>query len=122
MYFRLLMLALFGTLPAIAAEVPTATVQDFDQKISSGIVLVDFYGPWCGPCKRLGPVVDSAADKLKSGQKIIKVNIDQSGDLARRFNVSAVPTLILFKNGKEVNRMQGAVNEATLLDFINSTK
>jgi thioredoxin 1 len=122
MYFRLLCLALFGTISAVAAEVPTVTAQNFDQSIQSGVVLVDFYGPWCGPCKKLGPVIDSAAEKLKAGQKIVKVNIDQSKDLARRYRVSAVPTLILFKNGKEVDRMQGFVSEEAILEFINSAK
>ncbi len=122
MYLWLLCLALFGTLPAVAAEVPVVTEQNFDDSIKSGVVLVDFYGSWCGPCKKLGPVLDSAADKLKGGKKIVKVNIDQSKDLADRFNVRAVPTMILFKNGKEVDRMQGAVSEDDVLDFINSAK
>lgn len=122
MYLWLLCLALFGTLPAVAAEVPVVTEQDFDDTIKSGVVLVDFYGAWCGPCKKLSPVIDSAADKLQGGKKIVKVNIDQSRALADRYNVRAVPTLILFKNGSEVDRMQGAVSEEAVLEFINSAK
>ncbi|MBS0628846.1 MAG: thioredoxin [Verrucomicrobia bacterium] len=120
MFFRLFCLALFGTLSAYAAEVPVVSEQNFDDTIKSGVVLVDFYGTWCGPCKKLGPVLDSASGKLKGNKKIVKVNIDQSKALADKYNVRAVPTMILFKNGKEVDRLQGAVNEETVLEFINS--
>jgi thioredoxin 1 len=123
MFLRLFCLALFGSLSAVAAEgVQSVTEQNFQQEIKSGVVLVDFYGAWCGPCKRLAPELDKAAASLKKGQKIVKVNIDQAQTLASQYKVSAVPTMILFKNGQEVDRTQGYQTEGDILEFINSAQ
>lgn len=123
MYLRLFFLALFGSISAVAADgVQSVTEQNFQQEIKSGVVLVDFYGAWCGPCKRLAPELDKAAAGLKKGQKIVKVNIDQAKNLASQYKVSAVPTMILFKNGQEVDRTQGYQTEDTILEFINSAQ
>lgn len=122
MRMHLLYLALFAAIPAVASEgVKVVNEQNFDQETKSGIVLVDFYGPWCGPCKQLSPVLDKVSENLK-GAKIVKVNIDQSKALAQDHGVSAVPTLILYKNGKEVGRLVGFNNEAAILKLINSAR
>lgn len=120
MFKKLFFLCLISALPVFAGEISVVDGQNFDQEVKSGVVLVDFYSPWCGPCKRLSPVLDGLADKLKRGQKIVKVNMDKSNDLAQRFGISAVPTLILLKNGQEVDRMQGFVGEQTIVEFMNS--
>ena len=78
---------------------------EFRNEISEGVVLVDFFATWCGPCKMLGPVLEDLGKELEGKAKIIKVDIDQSGDLADEFRISSVPTMILFKDNKIVDTM-----------------
>ncbi|CAN3354707.1 thioredoxin-1 [Diutina catenulata] len=73
----------------------------------SGLTVVDFYAVWCGPCKAIAPVLDQFASQLPN-VTFIKVDVDQSGDIAREYQVSAMPTFKLFKNGKEVGELVGA--------------
>ena len=85
---------------------------DFDKIINSR-VLVDFYAEWCGPCKMLGPVLDGIKDI-----EIVKVNVDEYQDLARKYGVMSIPCLILFDDGKEVKRNVVFMNEAKIKEFI----
>lgn len=77
-------------------------------------VLVDFYADWCGPCKMLGPVLESVSDSIK----VLKVNVDNNQDLAREYGVMSIPCVVLFEDGKEVKRSVGFVPEAKMRDFI----
>src|SRR3954452_22865082 len=70
-------------------------------------VLVDFWAPWCGPCRAMSPAVEAAAEKLGGGAKVYKVNVDENPSVSPRFNLRGIPTLILFKDGKEANRRVG---------------
>ena len=88
--------------------------KDFDTAIQSGISLVDFYADWCGPCKMMSPIVDEIADE-RTDVTVAKVNVDESSELASRFDVVSIPTLIIFKNGKESNRIIGARPKAAIL-------
>ena len=88
--------------------------KDFDTAIQSGIALVDFYADWCGPCKMMSPIVDEIADE-HTDVTVAKVNVDESSELASRFGVVSIPTLIIFKNGKESNRIIGARPKAAIL-------
>jgi len=72
-------------------------------------VLVDFWASWCGPCRMLAPTVDAIADDYASVVKVCKVNVDEENELAMRYKVASIPTLILFKNGEAVNRSVGVV-------------
>lgn len=83
--------------------------QEFGKEVTqaSGPVVVDFFATWCGPCKRLSPMLDNLAGPLTNRVKFLKVDVDQSANLAKQFEVEGVPTLIFFKDGKAVDKMVG---------------
>ena len=87
---------------------------DFDSSVSSGTVLVDFWAAWCGPCKAIAPILDDLAKELSGKLTIAKVDVDAHPDLAAKFEVQAIPTLLVFKDGKLANRIVGMVNKASL--------
>ncbi len=93
---------------------------NFDTTINpqSGLILVDFWAAWCGPCMMLGPVIDQVADELDGKVMVCKVNVDEAQDLAQRYGVMSIPTLILFKNGVEVDREMGVQPKDKLLAFV----
>ena len=90
--------------------------QDFDQEVlkSSLPVVVDFWAPWCGPCKQIAPVVDKLSEEYKGKLKFCKVNVDENHDTASKYHVMSIPTLIFFKNGQLVEQTVGGVSEKTL--------
>jgi thioredoxin 2 len=77
-------------------------------------VLVDFWAPWCGPCKMMAPVLERTAQQRATTVQVAKINTDEQPDLAGRFNIRSIPTLILFRSGRELARQSGAVDAATL--------
>jgi thioredoxin 1 len=80
---------------------------NFDKEISQGVVLVDFYAEWCGPCRMLAPVVEELAQEMEGKITIAKVDTDQSVNVAARYEVTSIPTLILFKKGQAIKRVVG---------------
>ena len=93
------------------AEVLELDMSSFDSTISgNNLVLVDFWAEWCGPCKAMHPIFDRMAKKYRQ-IKFGRVNVDQNQPIAQRFQVQAIPTFIMFKNGEVVDRMMGAVGE-----------
>ena len=117
MTFRFIFIVLFCSITGFAS-VREITAQSFEKEIRSGKVLVDFYGPWCGPCKRLAPVLELLSEDSKI--KIIKVNIDNAKNLTDKYEVTGVPVLILFKNGKEQGRIVGFHDKSAVKRFIDS--
>jgi len=80
---------------------------EFKNEIKDGVTLVDFFATWCGPCKMLGPVIEELSTDMEGKANVVKVDIDQSGDLAEEFKITNVPTMVIFKDGKEVEKLVG---------------
>jgi thioredoxin 1 len=81
-------------------------------------VLVDFYADWCGPCKMLAPILKQVKDEMGDALKIIKIDVDQNQPLANKYQVRGVPTMLLFKNGKQVWRQSGVLQKADILKTV----
>ena len=92
----------------------------FAEKTKSGRVLLDFYAEWCGPCKRLTPILEELAPEVADKCQILKVNIDDCGAICSRFGLTSVPTLILLQDGKEAGRMIGLRSKDEVRQFIAS--
>ena len=89
--------------------------EDFVELTQADKILVDFYAEWCGPCKMIGQVFESMEDEIE----VLKVNTDGFPDLAQKFGVMSIPTVLLFKNGSEVDKFIGLRSKEEILEFIN---
>ncbi|MCH9630534.1 MAG: Thioredoxin [Chlamydiia bacterium] len=93
---------------------------NFDSSISEGVTLVDFYADWCGPCRMLTPILEEIAKTMAGQLRVAKVDIDACQKIAGTYTVTSVPTMILFKDGKEVNRLVGLRDLDGLKQFVST--
>lgn len=92
--------------------------ENFDEIINSNVpVLIDFYADWCGPCRMVGPIIEEIAEE-RDDVIVGKINVDNDPELAERFNVFSIPTIVVLKNGEEVNRIMGARPKAQILSLL----
>lgn len=92
---------------------------NFDEITSKGVVLVDFFANWCGPCKMLSPVLEETANEMKD-VTFVKVDVDQEPGLAGRYGIQAIPNLVIFKDGKAVDQITGFVGKDVIVEKLNN--
>ena len=102
-------------------KIVTITDQNFETEVlqSETPVLVDFWASWCGPCRMVAPLLDELADENDGKVRIAKLNVDENQQVAYKFQVSSIPTFILFKNGQMADRMMGAMPKSAFQSFID---
>jgi thioredoxin 1 len=104
----------------MSSSITTLTDHTFDEEVgaSAEVVLVDFWAEWCGPCKMVAPILDELATEQAGKVRIAKLNVDENPDAARRFGVMSIPTMIIFKDGAEADRLVGARGKGQILEAI----
>lgn len=93
---------------------------NFESVTNKGVSLVDFWAPWCGPCRMLNPAIEKLADEFEGRANICKVNTDEESELSTKFGIRSVPTLLFMKNGEVISQMVGATSEQVLRDKLNT--
>lgn len=111
-------------IPVVAdhSNIITLTDKNFDHQLKNKVVLVDFWASWCAPCKMMAPVLNDVSEELTGNANVGKVNVEEYQALAQKYQIRNIPTMILFKNGKEVNRFVGVKNKEFLLQEINKIR
>ncbi|MEN1968289.1 thioredoxin [Lentibacillus sp. N15] len=95
------------------------TDQNFTKETAEGLVLVDFWAPWCGPCKMIAPVLEEIDGEMSEKVKIVKLDVDENQETAGKFGVMSIPTLLLFKDGNVVDQVIGFQPKEALVELIN---
>ena len=104
------------------AETIHLTEQNFDEALAAtqGLVMVDFWAAWCGPCQAIAPVLEQIAEAAEGRVTLLKVNVDDNPGLAARYGIRSIPTILFVKQGTVVDRIVGAVPKAVVLDIVNA--
>ncbi|MDD2828176.1 MAG: thioredoxin [Sulfuricurvum sp.] len=96
------------------------TASNFADTTKEGVALVDFWAPWCGPCRMIAPVIEELANDFEGKAKICKVNTDEEQEIAVKFGIRSIPTILFFKNGEMVDQMVGAASKQAFTDKLNA--
>jgi len=96
------------------------TTDNFDATVAEGVAMVDFWAPWCGPCRMIAPVVDELAEEFEGKAKICKVNTDEQQEIAAKYGIRSIPTILFFKDGQMVDQMVGAASKDVFAEKINA--
>jgi len=102
------------------SKVVALNTANFESQIAKGVVLVDFWAPWCGPCRTQGPIVEKVAGQLQGKAVVAKVNVDEDQAVAEKYNIQGIPTLIVFKDGKPAKQFVGVNDAATLISAVTA--
>lgn len=99
----------------------TLTKENFEQEVLNydGVAMVDFWAPWCGPCKAIGPTIDEIADEYIGKAKVAKLNIDDAGEISANYRVMNIPTILVFKNGEMVEKVVGVRTKKDLIKMLD---
>jgi thioredoxin 1 len=110
--------------PAVADSelIEHLTAQNFDHKTKKGVVLVDFWADWCMPCKMMAPILNDVAEATDGTATIYKLNVDEQQQIAAQFGIRSIPTMILFQDGKEVERIIGVKSKEAVIASINKAR
>ena len=111
-----------GDEPKKSSPVVTLTSSNYNAEIAKGLVLVDFWAPWCGPCRKMAPVLDEIATEYKGSVKIGKLNTDNYKKFAVEKKIEALPTIVVYKDGKEIKRLVGLHTKEDLVKVITENK
>ena len=106
----------------MAGSVTEVNEEAFQTEVlqSAEAVLVEFWAPWCGPCRRIAPIVEELAEEFAGKLKVVKVNVDDSPTVASNFGIQSIPTLLVFKGGEAVDRIVGAVMKETIKEAVEA--
>ncbi len=96
------------------------TNANFDSTIAEGVAMVDFWAPWCGPCRMIAPVIEELAEDFEGKAKICKVNTDEQQEVAAKYGIRSIPTILFFKDGQMVDQMVGAASKDVFAEKINA--
>ena len=96
------------------------TDDNFEASVAEGVSLVDFWAPWCGPCRMIAPIIEELAEDFEGKATIAKVNTDEEQNIAVKYGIRSIPTLLIFKDGEMVDQMVGAASKQAYADKINS--
>ena len=101
-------------------SVLSVTENNFEEEVlkAEKKVIVDFYADWCGPCKMMSPVIDEISDELEDGVKVVKVNLDENINLADKYGVMSIPTIMVFGNGEILETFVGVTDKARIIDAV----
>ncbi len=96
------------------------TSANFDETVKEGVTLVDFWAPWCGPCRMIAPVIEELAEEYEGKATIAKVNTDEEQEIAVKYGIRSIPTVMIFKNGEVVDQMIGAASKQAFEEKLNA--
>ncbi len=103
------------------ANIKVLKTEEFDKEVlkSDKITIVDFFATWCMPCRALAPILENAHSELGDKVKVVKIDVDESEQIARKYGVLSIPTMVFIKDGKELDRMVGLTNKQAIIDRVN---